>query len=98
MYMDELFSFDSLSMCCARLLILQGSEPLERAINVNIACNLFFKIVAILTLLLWLYSSTTSTAPSATVSPLATEIDATFPSRSALMLFSIFIASRRTTV
>lgn len=47
--MDELFSFDSLSMCCARLLILQGSEPLERAINDNIACNLY-KIVAILSL------------------------------------------------
>ena len=43
MYMDELFSFDSLSMCCARLLILQGSEPLERAINDNIACNLFLQ-------------------------------------------------------
>ena len=49
--MDELFSFDSLSMCCARLLILQGSEPLERAINDNIACNLLCKIVAILSLL-----------------------------------------------
>ena len=66
-------------------------------INDNIACNLY-GIVGNIVIVYCYYSSTTSTAPSATVSPLATEIDATFPSRSALMLFSIFIASKRTTV
>ena len=44
------------------------------------------------------YSSVMSTAPSATVSPLATAIAATFPSRSVLMLFSIFMASSMATV